>query len=729
MYVLCAAIILLSFIPSFSLLPCSYLLLIDDVWSTSTLDQIRSSLPLSTKYRRIIVTTRFQAVATTCTTDDKIQNIKALGPEESKNLFKQAVLESGMKEEEYRKIDRVTKKVVNICGGLPLALVSMAGYVGCNKKPEELLKHFQYLGPESTKDHREGLNQEEESTKDHWGGLNQEEEPTKDHPGGLNQEEEPTKDHREGLNQEEAGRIISYCYNDMPAEIKTCSLYLSIFPKGSRISRKRLTRRWIAEGFVSEKQGMSMEDVADTYFSHLVRRKIIRPVEHSSNGKVKSCVVHDMILEHIVAKASDENFIAVVGGHWLMQPPSSKVRRLSLQTSDSKRANDTDNMNLSHVRSLTMFGSLNQLPLHCFKFKIIQVLDLEGCVDFRQHHTKEICKMIFLKYLSLRRTNMKKLPKAIKKLEKLETLDIRETNVFELPNTICNLGRLVNILGGNKRTGKALRLPKELAIKKKMTGLRILSGIEIVEASADLHHLTELRKLSIYRLQIKKRGKAFKDLRSSIEYLSGFSLHTLIICDDSSRFVQSFDALANPPNSLISLKLSGKMVNLPSWTKGLDHLNKLTLPMTLLSEANLEELSKLKALFSLTFTSSAAQLDQETVTIIENNRSGLNGEIIVPAGGFSNLKLLRFTAPRMPLLCFAKTAMQCLERLELNFSMLEGLLGTENLQCLKELHLRIQMKKKKEDQNDIAVQQLRDIAGFSTKKNENPKIIYGQYYD
>lgn len=65
-------------------------------------------------------------------------------------------------------------------GGLPLALVSMAGYVGCNKKPEELLKHCQYLC-ESTKDRREG----------------------------FNQEEEPTKDHREGLNQEEACRIIS----------------------------------------------------------------------------------------------------------------------------------------------------------------------------------------------------------------------------------------------------------------------------------------------------------------------------------------------------------------------------------------------------------------------------------------------------------------------------------------------------------------------------------------
>ncbi|OEL18835.1 putative disease resistance RPP13-like protein 2 [Dichanthelium oligosanthes] len=637
-------------------------------------------LPQSKKDRRIIVTTRFQAVATTCTRDESIKNVKALGREESDNLFKQVVSES------KGNIDQVPDEVWNICGGLPLALVIMAGYVGCNpsKSPVKLLQDYESLFPEST------------------------------------------KDRREGLKQEEAGRIISHCYNDMPAEIKTCSLYLSIFPKGNRISRKRLTRRWIAEGFVSEKEGMSMEDVADTYFSHLIKRKIIRPMEHSSNGKVKNCVVHDMILEHIVAKASDENFIAVVGGHWLMQQPSSKVRRLSLQGGDSKGAKDTESMNLSHVRSLTMFGSLNQLPLNSFKFKIVQVLDLEGCTDFRQRHTNEICKMIFLKYLSLRRTTIKKLPKAIKKLEKLETLDIRETDVAELPNTICNLARLVNILGGNKRKGKALRLPKDLTVGKKMVALRILSGIEIVDASADLHHLTELRKLSIYRLGIKKRREAFKELLSSIAYLGGFSLHTLIVCDDSSRFLQSLEDLANPPNSFIALELSGKMVRFPSWITKLDVLNKLTLPMTLLKEENLSRLSKLKALFSLTFTSSAAQQDQETVTIIEGNRSGPNGEIIVPAGGFLTLKLLRITAPRVPLLCFSKTAMPCLERLELNFSMSEGLLGRDNLVCLKEVHLRLQMKKKNEDENAI---QIKDIEGFSSKKDLNPKIIFDQCYD
>jgi hypothetical protein len=67
---------------------------------------------------------------------------------------------------------------------------------------------------------------------------------------------------------------------------------------------------------------LTEEEAAETYFNQLTRRKIIRPVEHSSHGKVKTFQVHDMVLEYIVSKSSEENFITVVGGHWMMPAPS-----------------------------------------------------------------------------------------------------------------------------------------------------------------------------------------------------------------------------------------------------------------------------------------------------------------------------------------------------------------------------------------------------------------------
>ncbi|KAF7049777.1 hypothetical protein CFC21_058259 [Triticum aestivum] len=599
----------------------SYLLLVDDVWSATMWETIKKSLPKSTKGSRVIVTTRFQAVASACKKDkgDHIHKVVVLNRHKSEELFRTesgtsedkpkelSMTEFGSGEDKPKELSRTESRKQNqekipprlwqMCGGLPLAIVTMAGHAACNtEKPiEEWTKLCNALVPDSTK----------------------------------------------ALGQDGVTRILSHCYNDMPGEIKTCSLYLCIFPKGRRVSRKRLTRRWLAEGFVSEKDGLSAEDVAEAYFNYLVRRKIIRAVEHSSNGKVKSYQVHDMVLEYIISKASEENFVTVVGGHWLIAPPSNKVRRLSLQGGDSKYEKTIESMNLSHVRSLTMFGSLTQLPSNSLKFGIVQVLHLEGCKDFRQHHAKEICKMLLLKYLSLRRTDINKIPKKIGKLQYLETLDIRETSVTELPNAVCQFERVENILGGNKRTRKALKLPEDLK-KKTMKSLRILSGIEIVDgpaAVADFHHLTDLRKLTIYKLNIKKGGKLFEDLSSSIEYLGGYSLHTLVIDDESSEFLKSLAALSSPPKFLNALELSGKLVELPGWITELEALTKLTLSVTALTADALRRLSKLKTLFSLTFSLTAAKPGPETTAIMEENKENSDGEIIVPAGGFENLNL------------------------------------------------------------------------------------------
>ncbi|CAM0908041.1 unnamed protein product [Alopecurus aequalis] len=600
----------------------SYLVLIDDVWSVTTWNQIRKSLPPTKKRNRIIVTTRFQAVAATRRGEEGSHTRKVipLGVKESEKLFKQAFFESKGREDVP-----IPEEVWKMCGGLPLAIVTMAGNVACN--PSKSLEEW-----------------------------------------------------------------------------------------------NRLTRRWIAEGFVAEKQGLSVEDLAETYFNHLIRRKIIRPVEHSSDGKVKKCIVHDMVLEHIVAKASEEKNITVVGGNWLMPPPSSKVRRLSLQGSDSKRAKDIEKMNLSHVRSLTMFGSLNQLR-DSFKFGIVQVLDLEGCTGFKEHHTKEICEMLLLKYISIRRTDTKMLPDNMRKLVHLETMDIRETNVVELPKTVCQLERLVNILGGNKRTRMALRLPEEMNKKKKMKSLRILSGIEIVEGSADLHHLTELRKLAIYKLKTAGGDVSFQELSSSIEYLGGYSLNTLIIDDESSQFIKSLDDLSTPPKFLVALELSGKMVQLPSWITQLSALNKLTLSVTALRTDNLKHLSNLEALFSLTFSFRAEKQDPETAIILAENKLHSDGEIIVPDGGFNSLKLLRMSAPLLPLLWFSENAMPELERLELRFSMLEGLSGVENLKGLKVVHLTLDDKAGEHMTKEVHREVEREV---KRTDGETPRVILDQ---
>ncbi|KAM3372935.1 hypothetical protein ACQJBY_019719 [Aegilops geniculata] len=663
-----------------------YFLVFDDIWSASAWEIVRNCLPADEVGSIIAVTTRFQAVARTCARDKKndlLHQVDHLPDEERKALFQESVSESKDIKDGRKDLMEIPKDILELCNGLPLAIVTLAGLVACKRKEfgelwEEIRKS---LPPKSVNCHT---------------------------PEGVT-------------------KILSFCYNDLPGDLKTCSLYLSVFPKASKISRKRLTRRLISEGFVSEKHGQSIEEPAETYFNQLIRRKIVRAVEHSSNGKVKTCQVHDMVLEYIISKSSEENFITVVGGHWLMPTPRNKVRRLSLHNSDVKHVKDTiGKINLSHVRSVTVFGSLNQLSSLSFKFGIVQVLDLQGCKGFKKHHVKAISKMLLVKFLNLRRTDIKELPSKIGRLKHLETLDIRETNVRELPDSIVQLEKISDILGGNKHTRETLKLPQEIG-KKPMKSLRILSGIEIVGGSSgmpDLHEYTGLKKLTIYKLNIQEKDPSFKTFVSSIEYLGGCSLKTLSIDDEASDLINSLDSLTSPPKYLTGLELHGMLTKFPQWIQQLSDLSKLTLSMTVLRTDILELLSKLPSLFSLTFSFSAAKEVPYFGDILHKNKSDSEGEIVVPDGGFEALKLLRFATPVLPLLIFSEKAMPVVGRLEMSFKVLEGVFGMDNLAGLQEVHLRVSDKASKFTRSTLArlVKQARKFA-------KAPRVVVDEYYD
>ncbi|XP_062217439.1 disease resistance protein Pik-2-like [Phragmites australis] len=655
-----------------------YLLLIDDVWSVSSWRDIWESLPRNKKGSSIVVTTRFKSVANACCyKQDRIHMLKPLRGEESKILFFERIHDP-----EPTKFKEIKEEIIKKCAGLPLAILTVAGLLA-----------------------RRDLNE-----SSHWKTVEE----------SLNSELE------KNLSPEGVTHILNLCYNDLPADQKNCLLYLSIFPKGCSIHRKRLTKRWIAEGFIIEKDGKTVEEVADDTFNDLISRNIVRPVEHSSNGKVKACQVHDMILEYIVSKSSEENFITVVGGHLLTPTPSNKVRRLSLHSSNPEDAKEKmESMNLSHVRSLTVFENFHHLPSYSFKSGILQVLELEGCKSLNTNQLDKICKMFHLKYLSLRKVYIKKLPSEIGKLQYLETLDIRETNVTYLPSSIGRLQKMVHLLGGNKSTRRALRFTEEIA---NMTALQTLSGIEISTSSTrdlgSMHNLTKLKKLSIYNLRDLDANSHKYDLLSAIEYLSGFSLKSLAIDDGFTGFLNSMDDLSTPPKYILSLDLSGKLLHVPKWIKELETLENLTLSLTSLQTEGLLLLSRLPLLFSLTFSVIAKGHDRSIVKILEKNTMDSGGKIFVPPGGFVRLKLLRFSAPVMPLLSFLEGAMPELQRLELQFRILEGAYGLENPGNLQQVNLTVSQQAS--EATKVKVSDIRSSVGMHQNK---PTVVVDEYYE
>jgi disease resistance protein RPM1 len=129
-------------------------------------------------------------------------------------------------------------------------------------------------------------------------------------------------------------------------------------------------------------------------------------------------------------------------------------------------------------------------------------------------------------------------------------------------------------------------------------------------------------------------------------------------------------------------------------------------------------------LFSLTFSINAKGQDSSVVEILQKNAMDSGGKIFVPADGFAYLKLLRFSAPVMPLLSFLEGAMPELQRLELQFSLSEGVYGIEHLKSLQQVHLRVSQQAS--EATKVKVSDIRSSVSMHEKK---PTIVVDEYYE
>ncbi|GAU48386.1 hypothetical protein TSUD_118120 [Trifolium subterraneum] len=82
-------------------------------------------------------------------------------------------------------------------------------------------------------------------------------------------------------------------YDDLPSHLKSCMPYFGIYPEDYTINRKRLTRQWMAEGFVRYTERETLEDVAEEYLTELIQRSLVNVSKVGFVGKSK--VVKSMI--------------------------------------------------------------------------------------------------------------------------------------------------------------------------------------------------------------------------------------------------------------------------------------------------------------------------------------------------------------------------------------------------------------------------------------------------
>nr|GLL25826.1 disease resistance protein RPM1-like isoform X5 [Ipomoea trifida] len=524
-----------------------YIIVLDDVWSFDVWSAIKYAFPGQKFGSRIVITTRNTEIGQDAChqTQGDVYELKLLSEKDSWELFRKKTFLSDSCPPHLVKI---AEDIVNRCGGLPLAIVVIAGILATKGTAIAEWTSFQ---------------------------------------NSLNLQLE-TNDRMKNLKN-----LLSLSYYDLPYYLKYCFLYFSIFPEDAIIERNRVIRLWIAEGFVKEKGQQVKEDVAEAYLNELIHRNLIQIAEKSSVGRVTGLRVHDILREIILSMALEQNFAVInieQNKEW-----SDKCRRLIIHISDDDKTFDDSILKITsskilHLRSLQFYAPrfvilqgngmlLNQLSVDYIPLKVLDLRYI-GLYEI----PKEVFKLFHLKYLSLRDTRLGYVSKSIGLLQNLETLDLKNTLVEELPIEIVKLHKLRHLIiikwewmnpqqreGFNAPLGIGglLSLQKLCNIRAKAT-----NGVRVV---SEIGNLTQLKKLEVTNL----RQEDGKELCSCIEKLTNLislRLEAAGARTGANEILDIQHSLSTIPLCLRTLKLFGCLVErIPQWLSSLVGLTKLEL--------------------------------------------------------------------------------------------------------------------------------------------------------
>ncbi|XP_037457071.1 disease resistance protein RGA5-like [Triticum dicoccoides] len=532
-----------------------YLIVIDDIWEEEIWRYINCALYKNKLHSRVITTTRNVSVSEAClsSSDDMIHKMKPLSDEDSLILFHRRIFQSEEKCPED--LQEVSREILKKCGGVPLAIITISSLLVSNqriKQKEEWMHVHSSMGRGVTE-------------------------------GGI------VKDMK---------RILSLSYFDLPSHLKTCLLYLSIFPEDFEIKRDWLIWKWLAEGFIQcDKEETRLFEIGESYFNELMNRSLIQPAQINLDGTVVTCRIHDMVLDLICSLSSEENFISILDNdNWHAPNMQRKSRRLSLHNIKAKVQNHQfDSTSLSKVRTFAVFSPVtcDWLP-SLSSFQFLRVLDLGNCGSHKSSFgisLKYVGNLIHLRYLGLNDADVCELPTDIGKLQLLQTLDIRDTSIKELPSSVVQLRNLICLCVDSR-----VRLPKGMG---SLMSLEVLEEVGLSSSphiAEELSHLTEVRTLDVdcYNMDEDLIDILIKSL-GNLHKLQNLRIHSGGRLIDRMR-----ESWVPPPNlrCFDSGYFSSWFSRLPKWvnSSSLPHLSTLEIEVEELQGEDIQIIGMLPAL-------------------------------------------------------------------------------------------------------------------------------------
>jgi len=341
---------------------------------------------------------------------------------------------------------------------------------------------------------------------------------------------------------------LGVCYCELPAYLRQCFIYCSIFPRNYIFGKYELIQMWIANGFIELNHTAgtrSLEDVASEWFDELVNRCFLQPTIWELRY-----VMHNLVRDFAIALTSNEHRGVDCE---LVDLPHS-VRHLSM---------DIDNMNVpwadyntKSLRSLMLFGGFHDTkPNEGYNISLLErsydtVGNIsEGFSDSIDKGANIILKRscvtmdnILGKSTSLRLLNLSNMrpdaesaciddhlpvedhvaafskfitmnPK-LPQLTHLRYLDFSYSGITQLPDSLCTLCNL-QVLG--LRSCRFRQLPRHM---NSLISLRHLhADADTIALISGIGGLTKLQDLHEFRVKAED-GHRITELRD-MRYIQG----------------------------------------------------------------------------------------------------------------------------------------------------------------------------------------------------------------
>ncbi|RCV39161.1 hypothetical protein SETIT_8G201100v2 [Setaria italica] len=448
----------------------SFFLVLDDLWESDVWTNLLRTPLNAAAQVTIVITTRHDTVAKAIGVEH-MHRVELMSEEVGWELLWKSMNISD--EKEVHNMQDKGMEIVRKCGGLPLAIRTMASVLAVK-----------------------------ETTESEWQKI-------------LNNDAWSMSK----LPAELRGALY-LSYDQLPQNLKQCFLYCALYPEDWTLCRDDLVRLWVAEGFIKKQKNQLLEDTAEEYFHELISRNLLLP--DPLYVESYKCKMHDLLRQLALHLSREECFF---GDPQSLEGRSiSKLRRVSVVTgNDMISLLTVDRHQLKLRTSINFCGKSLVVESSIFKrFPYIRVLDLSG--SSVENLPDYIGSLIHLRLLNLNDTSITCLPESIGSLKNIEVLELNKCDsLHSLPlaiSRLCNLRSLGLIDSPINKVPKGIGGLKYL---NNLDGFPICGRSDYSTGMQDgwnleeLGPLLQLRQLLITKLEASVRKPYSKEVVSNTE--------------------------------------------------------------------------------------------------------------------------------------------------------------------------------------------------------------------